>query len=240
VVPSDLRPAAFVFVDDLGSPAPDDADRHHLARVLRLRAGEVVVASDGRGGWRPCVVSSNPGHDVVLEPTGEVVVEPEPAPAVTVGFALTKGDRPEWVVQKLTEVGVDLILPVAAARSVVRWDGAKADRNHERLTAVAREAAMQCRRPRLPEVGRPTSLADALARSGAAALCEAGAPQRPSLRCPALFVGPEGGWSADELDLGAESVGLGPTTLRAETATISAGVLLCALRSATVRANDVS
>jgi 16S rRNA (uracil1498-N3)-methyltransferase len=238
--PSDLRPAAFVFVDDLAVPVPADADQHHLARVLRLRSGEVVVAADGAGGWRPCVVVSAAGREVRLEPTGDLAATGAPAPTVTIGFALTKGDRPEWVVQKLTELGVDRIVPVAAARSIVRWDEERATRHHERLVAVAREASMQSRRARLPTVERPSPLEAALTVCGPAALCEAGAAAAPSLDRPALFVGPEGGWSDDELRLAAAPVGLGPTTLRAETATIAAGVLLCALRSATVRANDVS
>jgi 16S rRNA (uracil1498-N3)-methyltransferase len=238
--PSALQPSAFVFVDDLAAVVPAEADQHHLARVLRLRPGETVVAADGAGSWRPCAVSTVGPAGVVLEPTGAVVVEPEPAPAVTVGFALTKGDRPEWVVQKLTELGVDRIVPVAADRSVVRWDGDRADRHHERLVAVAREASMQSRRPRLPVVTRPASLADAVGSLGPFGLCEAGGGTRPDLAVPALFVGPEGGWSPREVGSTPTHVGLGSTTLRAETATIAAGVLLCALRSATVRVNDVS
>jgi 16S rRNA (uracil1498-N3)-methyltransferase len=238
--PSALQPSAFVFVEDLATPTPAEADQHHLVRVLRLRPGETVVAADGEGAWRPCAVVSAGPAGLVLEPTGDVVQDPEPAPPVTVGFALTKGDRPEWVVQKLTELGVDSIVPVAADRSVVRWEGDRADRHHDRLVAVAREASMQSRRPRLPSVARTARLADAVAGLEGFALCEGGGSERPTLARSALFVGPEGGWSPAEMALAPACVGLGPTTLRAETATIAAGVLLCALRSATVRVNDVS
>ncbi|MGH9281897.1 MAG: RsmE family RNA methyltransferase, partial [Acidimicrobiales bacterium] len=116
------RAAAHAFVADLDAPALDEDDHRHLERVLRLRPGQAVTVSDGDGRWRSCVW--RPGGD--LEPAGQVEVEPAPAPPVTVGFALTRGDRPEWVVQKLTEVGVDVIVPIRAARSVVRWDEAKA------------------------------------------------------------------------------------------------------------------
>ena len=135
---------AHAFVAELAAPVLDAGDRHHLERVLRLRPGDCVSVSDGHGGWRLCRFGP------VLEPAGEVARDPGPSPTVTVAFALTKGERPEWAVQKLTEVGVDRIVPMAAARSVVRWGPDRAAANVERLRRVAREAAMQCRRTWLP------------------------------------------------------------------------------------------
>ena len=67
-------------------------------------------------------------------------------------FAPVKGERPEWVVQKLTELGIDRIVPLFSERSVVRWSGARGQATVERLRRVAREAAAQCRRVWLPEV----------------------------------------------------------------------------------------
>src|SRR4051812_30504208 len=202
---------AHAFVLDLVAPELDDGDRHHLLRVLRLRAGEAVTVSDGRGGWRPCRF----GDDGAVEVTGPVVTEPEPAPSLTVGFALVKGERPEWVVQKLTEVGIDRIVPFVAARSVVRWDGAKAQRNHARLVEVAREAAMQSRRVWLPTVDALSSF-DAVATLPGAALADRyGEP--PSLVSPTILVGPEGGWSDAERSCSLRSVRLGGNVLRAET-----------------------
>ena len=88
-------------------------------------------------------------------------------PAVTVAFAPVKGDRPEWVVQKLTELGVDRIVPITTRRSVVSWEG-------DRATRVAGEAfpggpggASQSRRTRLPEIGPVSSLAGLAAETGA-------------------------------------------------------------------------
>ena len=220
-----MPPAAHVFVSDLDAPVLGDDDRHHLQRVLRLRPGELVTASDGAGGLRPCRFTAA----AELEADGDVDRISAPTPAVTIGFALTKGDKPEWVVQKLTEVGVDRIAPLVAKHTVVRWDEGKAARNLERWQRVAREAAMQSRRRFLPEVVAVAALAEtpgALAHPG-------GAP--PSLAQPAVLVGPEGGWSDDELDLARQVVDLGPTTLRAETAAIVAGGLLCAIRASLVR-----
>ena len=219
--------AAHVFVENLDAPLVDEADRHHLERVLRLRTGESVTASDGAGGVRDCVVRDG----LVLEPVGDTVMEHRPAPPIAIGFALTKGERPEWVVQKLTELGVDTIVPFAARRSVVRWEADKATRNATRLGRVAREAAMQSRRAWLPVIAPLTNFAD-LIGPGVAVAERDGGP--PTLDRPRVLIGPEGGWAPEELAAAPATVGLGPTVLRAETAAIAAGVVLTALRAHSV------
>jgi 16S rRNA (uracil1498-N3)-methyltransferase len=223
------RAAAHVFVADPDVPEVDADDRHHLMRVLRLRDGEAVTVADGRGRWRECVWRNG-----ALEPAGPSTDDVAPDPPVTVAFALTKGERPEWVVQKLTEVGVDIILPFRAARSVVRWDETKAAAATERWRRVAREAAMQCRRTRLPHIAPVTDFAGAVSAVGPGGALAAAGGDPPDLVRPAVLVGPEGGWSPDELACGLPAVGLGPTVLRAETAAVAAAVVLCALREGVV------
>lgn len=222
--------AAHVFVADLDRPELADGDRHHLERVLRLRPGETVTISDGAGRWRRCEYAG--GGQVASG--GEVAFVPRPVPAVTVAFAVTKGDRPEWTVQKLAEAGVDRIVPMVTFRSVVRWDTERGSHQVARLRAVAHAAAMQSRQVWLPVVDdlQPfAAVADAW--SPAAGLAQlGGAP--PSLARPTILVGPEGGWDESELQVGLPLVGLGPTVLRAETAALAAGLLLCALRAGTV------
>jgi 16S rRNA (uracil1498-N3)-methyltransferase len=167
----------------------------------------------------------------------DVVRDARPHPQVTVAFAPVKGDRPEWAVQKLTEIGVDRIVPLVAARSVVRWTagGGQVDR----WRRVAREAAMQSRRTWLPVVDDVTGLASLLVDEPGAALAHPGG-RPPSLDRPLVLVGPEGGWDEAELaaaasdDSGTSLVGLGPHVLRTETAAVVAGALLCALRAGTV------
>src|SRR5437764_7952354 len=169
---------AHVCVSDLEAPEVDAADRHHLARVLRLRPGEMLTASDGAGGSRQCQWTAE-GRMAVA---GPIELSARPAPLITVAFAVTKGDRPEWAVQKLTEAGVDAIIPLVAARSVVRWDGDRAGRHIDRLRKVGREAAMQSRRVWLPTIGGPQSFDDLVAGAKAAghlghlALAEPGGP----------------------------------------------------------------
>jgi 16S rRNA (uracil1498-N3)-methyltransferase len=218
--------APHVGVEDVDAPALEASDRHHLERVLRLRSGDRLSVTDGAGRWRWCRFGPE------LTPDGPVEVDPPPSPPISVAFALVKGERPELVVQKLTEVGVDRIVPFLADRSVVRWDDAKAARHHQRLVRIAREAAMQCRRTWWPEVVETTSFDAVAALPGAVAAERDGAP--PSLDHPTVLVGPEGGWSDEERARLPGLVGLGPTILRAETAAIAAGVVLAALRSALV------
>lgn len=216
--------APHVFVADVDQPELAPEDTHHLTRVLRLRIGDELTISDGRGAWRRCRL----GHGAP-EPGGAVNTVPSPRPALTIGFALVKGQRPELVVQKLTEIGVDVIVPFTAERSMVRWDPDRAAAAAQRLGRIAREAAMQSRRCWLPDVA-PLSTFDAVASlPGAARADRGGAP--PALAHPVLLVGPEGGWSGQERQAALPVVSLGPTVLRAETAAIAAGVALSGLRS---------
>ena len=170
---------AQVFVEDPAGPELGDEDAHHLGRVLRLRPGEEVVVSDGRGHWARTAwrgdgrgaalrARGGPGGD------GSVQVEAALEPALTVVFAPTKGERPEWVVQKLTELGIDRIVPLRSERSVVRWTGQRGQATVERLRRVAREAAAQCRRVWLPEVAETIAFKDlgALGAPGEVALAQ--------------------------------------------------------------------
>ncbi len=214
---------ALAFVADVERPELSSDDDHHLRRVLRLRDGATVAVSDGDGRWRVCRLGQG------LDPVGGAVLEAEAQPRLTVAFSIPKGERPEVAVQKLTELGVDRIVLLAAERTIVRWEGARAGRHLERLERVAREAAMQCRRPRLPEVAGPVPFRVAATWTGAARCDVGGAPM--SLAHPTVLVGPEGGWTETEREALLPSVALAPHILRVETAAIAAAALLTALRS---------
>ncbi len=214
------------FVEDLAQPQLADDDRHHAERVLRLRVGEQLTLSDGRGGSRQARWTAG-GPEV----DGEISTEPRPEAELTVCFALVKGAKPELVVQKLCELGIDRIVPFVAERSVVRWDDAKADRAVDRLNTVARGAAMQSRRVWLPQVNAVTTFANvAVAPS---VLAEpAGRPPTTADRC--VLIGPEGGWSDTERDVPLERVGFGRNVMRAETAAIAVAAIVVALREGLV------
>jgi 16S rRNA (uracil1498-N3)-methyltransferase len=223
---------AHVFVGDLDMPVLEGGDHHHLTRVLRLAPGNEVTAGDGAGGWRLCRLGDGPAL-AVAEPT---VTDPRPTPAITVAFALVKGERPELAVQKLTELGVDRIRPFVAERSVVRWDPARAERQVERWRVVAREASMQCRRTWLPDVASVGSFESVAALPGAVLADATGAP--PTLDRPVVLVGPEGGWAPRERASGLPTVRLGTHLLRTETAAITAGAVLTALRAGVLRQGE--
>ncbi|MDH4278322.1 MAG: 16S rRNA (uracil(1498)-N(3))-methyltransferase [Acidimicrobiia bacterium] len=224
---NDLRSRPLVFVDDLERPVLDEADHHHLSRALRCRTGDPITVADGAGRWRSAALG--PG----VEPldVGPIVVEKSDRrreTPLTVGFALVKGDRSELAVQKLTELGVDRIIPMTTERTVVRWDGAKATRNLARHRKVAREAAMQSRNLWLPEVWEVTAFAAVVEQLPEAALAEPGEPllgTDAAARPTTVLVGPEGGFSARECD-GRNLVGLPGNILRTESAAICTAVLL--------------
>jgi 16S rRNA (uracil1498-N3)-methyltransferase len=222
--PASVDAVAQVFVDDLQTCTLDPADIHHLARVLRLRPGETVVASDGTGSWLPCTFTGSPPW---LEAQGLVGEVARASPEVTVAFTPVKADRPEWVVQKLTEIGVDRIVVLRSERSVVVWEGSRADRAIEKLQKVSRQAAAQSRRAWIPRVSGVTGISDFSASEPVLLAERGGAP--PRLGLP-VCVGPEGGWTDTELGLATGTVGLGHGVLRAETAAVVAGALVCALR----------
>lgn len=214
--------AAHVFVDSVDHPVLGDDDRHHLLKVLRLRDGEQVGVSDGRGSWRITTVSG-----AALQPVGEVVTDPEPQ-ACRIAAAIPKGDRCEWMVQKLTEVGVTDLWFVHCSRSVVRWEGERGARQLERMQRVAREAAMQSRRTRLPNITGPVPFATAAALPAAVLADPDGVPLGAGDIAgePTVLVGPEGGFTPDEQSMVAQRVRLATGVLRVETAAVAAAVLM--------------
>jgi 16S rRNA (uracil1498-N3)-methyltransferase len=211
------RAAAHVLVDDVDRPQLDEAAAHHLFRVLRLRDGEDVTVTDGRGGWRPCRAAAG-----ALDASGPRQHVERRGQLVTIAFAIPKGDRPEWIVQKLTELGVDRIVLLHSDRSVVRWEPDRARRNLDKLQRVAVEALQQSRGLWLPEIDPPTPAEEVLravpvAEPGGRAL----GPSDHS-----VAIGPEGGWSDAELEIAADRIELGHTVLRVETAAVVAAARL--------------
>ena len=210
---------------------------HHLTRVLRLRDGAAVVAADGAG---TVVEGEVRGGGLALSSAPATVAAP--APRLVVWQALGKGRKHDEVVRVLTELGVDEVVAVTSERTVVQLDG-KADRVRTRWQSVATAACEQARRPHVPRVRGPVEVADlvdgldgtpcVVAHVGeatdplAAAQSVAGDPE------VVVAVGPEGGWTDEEVAAfvaaGATPVGLGPTVLRTEhAATVLASIVLAA------------
>lgn len=213
----------------------DRDETHHLARVLRLRTGDTVVASSGDGR----------DHTIRLESlgdtaTGTVIATSARAAESPLDLTLVqgvpKGDKMEAIVRMATELGVARIVPALTARTVVRLDAARWRERARRWQRVAKEATKQCGRAVVPDVEPPRALAECLDGLGDApaatlSLCVwegATAPLGTALdgaagaRHARVVVGPEGGLDVTEVDAarvrGYTVTSLGPRVLRTETA----------------------
>jgi len=204
-------------------------DARHLTRVLRAEAGRQYEISDGRQAYLAEIAEAR-GERVAFR-----AIEPVDSPAlpvrITLCAALVKFDRFEWIIEKATELGVERIVPVEAARSDKGLFEASRKRA-ERWRRIAREASQQSRRLRLPEIAEALPLAQAFETAPGARyfLDEAGAPALVSVLDRlqpqvSLAVGPEGGWTEAERELARHAgwlpAGLGAGILRAETAAVA-------------------
>ena len=214
----------------------DGPEGRHAVAVRRIRVGERVVLSDGRGRAVDCVVTTVGKDSLACVVEVARAVQP-PDVSITVVQAVPKGDRGELAVELMTEAGVDDIVPWAAARCVARWDGDKATRGVAKWTATAREAAKQSRRVWLPRIHPLASTREVLELIRAAELCvvlhESATRAISDLVLPTsgvvvVVVGPEGGLADEELaTFSAQPVRLGPEVVRTSTAgALAAGVLL--------------
>jgi 16S rRNA (uracil1498-N3)-methyltransferase len=214
----------------LGGP-----EGHHAATVRRLRPGEAVRLGDGAGGIADCTVTAAGPDGLRLAVTAVTRLDPPRLRFVLVQ-ALAKGDRGELAVELATELGVDEIVPWAAARSVTRWEGPRGEKALARWRSTAREAAKQSRRAWVPVVTEPVTTRRLAARMGSAYVLHESADE-PLAAVPlpdegevVLVVGPEGGIDDGELaalgEAGARCVRLGEPVLRTSTAGAAALAVL--------------
>ncbi len=209
---------------------------HQIGRVLRLQVGESVILCDGQGMDAEAEIVSLDKKTVEVHIHARRGNTAESARHVTLYVAALKRDNLELVVQKATEIGVSEIVPLRSARTI------KQEANVERLQLIAREAAEQSGRGRVPVVHPLASFEEAiktLQDRQSAFFFDLNTPRIdlssgliPDASRLAIFIGPEGGWAPEERVLaeqqGLAIVGLGPRTLRGETAAIVASYLLCA------------
>ena len=242
-------PLFFADADQLRAASIGDvvelsgAEGRHAATVRRLVAGERLDLADGAGLVCSAEVTTVSTHGLQARVLDRTEV-PRPCSTVTVVQAFAKGDRDERAVETMTEVGVDVIVPWQAARSIVRWDSPRAQKAVTRWRTTAREAAKQARRAWLVDVPPLESTHAVIARidsvvqggGGAVVLHEESDRPIAGLLVPqvgevVLVVGPEGGITSDEV-AAFEAVGavvhrLGPTVLRTSTAgTVAAAIVM--------------
>lgn len=218
-----------------------DALAHHAIRVLRLRDGAELVLFNGQGGEYPARLLID-GKKGWAELGQHLAREAELPGRITLVQGLPSGDKMDWVIEKAVELGAAAVQPIAAQRSVLQLSGPRLEKRVQHWQRIAQSAAEQCGRNRLMTVGAPLSLRDWLAQpaDGPRLMCHPEAAddlpgwlaQHPDSQALTLMVGPEGGWSEEELaaagKAGVEAVRLGPRVLRTETA----GLALIAAASA--------
>jgi len=213
-------------VDDFVLDGPEG---HHAAAVQRLRAGEELMLGDGRGATARAVVVAALKQSLRVDIVKRHF-EAARKPRLVVAQGIAKGERGELAVQAMTEVGVDEILPWAAARSVALWQGERGQKSRQKWVATAREAAKQARRAWIPVIGGDPDVATrdlkptfVLHEEATQRLSTVDIPDVSDL---VVVIGPEGGIDERELTLfretGAVAVRLGENVLRTSTAGVAA------------------
>jgi len=212
----------------------DGPEGHHAADVQRLRPGEELLIGDGRGTLCQAVVASVTKGRCSATITSRSYERP-PSPRLVVVQAIAKGDRGELAVQAMTEIGVDVIVPWSASRSVTQWRDERGERARQRWCDTAREAAKQARRAWFPEVADLATTREVADRVAGAALAvvlhEEATTSLAALVVPdhgdvVVVVGPEGGQTDEEVAAftaaGGHAVRLGSEVLRTSTAGVAA------------------
>ncbi|WP_309123029.1 16S rRNA (uracil(1498)-N(3))-methyltransferase [Paenibacillus sp.] len=220
-------------------------DAHHLMRVMRAAPGDKVIVSDGAN--RECLaeVVELYKENVLLKLLEERPMEGEPKLDVWIAQSLPKGDKLETVIQKGTEIGATAFLPFASARTIVQYDAKKEAKRLDRWRKIAKEAAEQAHRSKVPDVRDAMRWSDVLSaaeRAQLALLCyekESGRQLKDALREAKLdpargpvlvIVGPEGGFTEEEAAeaerRGCVAVSLGRRILRTETAGLVAAACI--------------
>lgn len=224
LTPEQLQPESFFLPEQIA---------HQVSKVLRLAPGEQILLLDNVGSEYLATLTAVDRHKVQVKINGRQPAGGEPQVHLTLYQSLLKLDKFEWVLQKGTELGVSCFVPVITQRSVVHEPSPN---KLARWQRIALEAAEQCRRGRVPVIAPPIKLAEAFAGGETLKLLPWEAdqhhaladylPKRSQLAKVALFIGPEGGWSEEEVAL-AQTHAIAPITLgqrilRAETAALVA------------------
>lgn len=215
---------------------------HHILHVLRLGVGDSLTLCDGKGTDYDCRIEEVREEELVCRAVASRRADTEPEVEITLYQGVPKGDKMEWIIEKGVECGISRIIPVEMLRSVSRPEKKKAEAKTQRWNKIARAAAKQSQRGRIPEVLSPQSIRQCLAmlaeydlvlvcyeeerRNSLRKVLE----EHAHARRIAIVIGPEGGLEEEEVQeftaQGAIVVGLGPRILRTETAGMVAASLV--------------
>ncbi len=218
----------------------DPALQHHLRNVLRLKVGESVrLVDEHPKAYTARVIASHP-NPITLKIESETLPPGDAFPTIRLAVALLKKEKMDWLVQKATELGISRLSPLVSARSIVRPNPKRALHRRARWQKIALEAAQQSCRWDIPAIDAPLSLQTLLSEAPApdsfrlicserhaAGSCQAVIQEGLSgkTRSGTILIGPEGGWTADELEqadaAGFHAISLGERILRTETAALA-------------------
>jgi 16S rRNA (uracil1498-N3)-methyltransferase len=211
-------------------------DVHHLKNVMRAKPGQQLIVCSGQGLDYQAEVMEIGAQEVRCRILGTSASRGEPDTKVTIAQSVPKGDKLEWIIQKGTELGAVSIIPFISKRTVVKIDARKAEKKRERWQRIAKEAAEQAHRGRIPAVSNPLSwekLLEQMERAEAAFIAyeKGGIPLKQAILSTKaknimLIIGPEGGFEEGEIaeakGKGVIPITLGSRILRTETAPLVA------------------
>lgn len=210
-------------------------DVNHIRNVLRMRAGEELLAADGQGSEYRCILRELQDSEIRAEICRKFSGSAELPSRITLFQGLPKSDKMDLIIQKCVELGVFRIVPVTTKRTVVKLDAKKEESRRKRWTAVSESAAKQSGRGIIPEISGVQSFREAVEEAGELDVCLipyekaenmartreilSGIPAGASI---GVFIGPEGGFEEEEvkeaMEAGARPITLGRRILRTETA----------------------
>ena len=210
-------------------------DVNHIRNVLRMRAGEELLAADGQGSEYRCILRELQDSEIRAEICRKLSGSAELPSKITLFQGLPKSDKMDFIIQKCVELGVFRIVPVTTKRTVVKLDAKKEESRRKRWTAVSESAAKQSGRGIIPEISGVQSFREAVEEAGELDVCLIPYEQAENMArtreilsgIPAgasigVFIGPEGGFEEEEvreaMEAGARPITLGRRILRTETA----------------------
>lgn len=235
-------PRFFVSNSDIqnNSITLGDENANHIANVLRLKIGDEITVCDGEGKDYICTLSSISKKEVCADIVQKIINENESDVKITLYQGLPKSDKMELIIQKCVEIGIDRIVPIKTERVVVKLDK-KEDKKIERWNKISEAAAKQCGRGKIPVVDKIMTFKEAINESKTldGIIIPYEKEENNGLKNwtsqfkgknIGVFIGPEGGFSQDEIKLAFENnitpITLGKRILRTETAGLVTSVIL--------------
>ncbi len=225
-----------------GNPALTGSDVRHIRNVLRLGPGDRIAIFDGEGTEYECKIVTSSPRCITLSVLNSAHMTRESPVHITIAQSLLKGSKTDWIIQKLTELGVTTYIPFLAQRSIPKLDIGRAESRHHRWTKIAYETLKQCGRSVVPEI-KPLSSFDEIIRLKEEydlklIFCPESIDKSLKYLIDGMpkpqkiigVIGPEGGFTPAEInaarDCGYVQVSLGVRILRGETAAITVAAIL--------------